>query len=163
MNFTYSKYIKLICIAGLIIILDQITKLIILKNLPLYHSIPIIKDFFHFTHVQNPGGAFGFLSNENSTIRTIMFIGASSIAVIVILYLYNTTPEDKKFLSAGFALILGGAIGNLIDRIRFGYVIDFLDFSIKNIHWPAFNIADSAISIGIIIFAFHVLLGKIPE
>jgi signal peptidase II len=81
----------------------------------------------------------------------------------VIFLLYKNTPKTHSLLAAGFALIFGGAAGNLIDRIRFGKVVDFLDFYIGNLHWPAFNIADSAITIGIAIFIFHILFKKMPE
>jgi signal peptidase II len=77
--------------------------------------------------------------------------------------LYKKTPATHPLLASGFALIFGGAIGNLIDRVRFGKVIDFLDFFIGNLHWPAFNIADSAISVGITIFAVHLVLKKMPD
>ena len=79
------------------------------------------------------------------------------------LYFYNKTPKSFVLLSIGFALVIGGAVGNLIDRIRMGKVVDFLDFYIGNLHWPAFNVADSAVSIGMIIFVFHLVFKKLPE
>jgi signal peptidase II len=85
------------------------------------------------------------------------------VAVGLIFYFYKKTPTEHSWLTAAFALIFGGAIGNLIDRIRFGMVIDFLDFYVGNLHWPAFNIADSAISIGIGIFLYHLIFKKMPE
>ncbi|MGD8293829.1 MAG: signal peptidase II, partial [Desulfobacterales bacterium] len=91
------------------------------------------------------------------------FLFISSLAVGLIFYFYKKTPSSQPILATGFALIFGGAIGNLIDRIRFGNVVDFLDFYIGNHHWPAFNVADSAITIGISIFIFHLLLKKVPE
>jgi signal peptidase II len=86
----------------------------------------------------------------------------SSLAVCVIFYFYKNTPRTHAFLASGFALIFGGAIGNLIDRIRFGKVVDFLDVYIVTYHWPAFNVADSAITVGMIVFVFHILFKKMP-
>ena len=158
----YGKYTKLAVIAGIVVILDQITKILILKNLPLYHSITIIPGFFNITHIHNPGGAFGFMAHQDSSLRKFLFLFLSSFAVCFIFYFYKNTHKTQPFLASGFALIFGGAIGNLIDRIRFGKVVDFLDFYVRNYHWPAFNIADSAITVGITIFIFHLLFRKIP-
>ena len=157
------KYLKLLCIAGTIVVADQITKSLVLAHMPLYDSIPLIPGFFNLTHIRNPGGAFGFLANHSSSLRSIVFLLVSLLAAGLIFWFYLKTPPSHSMLAAGFALIFGGAIGNLIDRIRFGEVIDFLDFYIGNLHWPAFNIADSAISVGVVIFLFHLLLKKIPE
>ena len=158
-----NKYLRLAIIAGLVVLADQFTKALILKNLPLHHSIPIITGIFDITHVRNPGGAFGLLAGMGAVGRTIVFLFISSLAVGLILYFYIKTPIHYGFLAAGFALIFGGAIGNLIDRIRYGAVIDFLDFYIGRHHWPAFNIADSAISVGIFIFLYHLVFKKMPE
>ena len=158
----YGKYKKLAVISGLVVILDQITKILILKNLPLYHSITIIPGLFNITHIHNPGGAFGFMAHQDSSLRNFIFIVLSSFAVCLIFYFYKNTNRTHPFLASGFALIFGGAIGNLIDRIRFGKVVDFLDVYIRNHHWPAFNVADSAITVGITIFIFHLLFKKMP-
>ncbi len=158
----YGKYTKLAVISGLIIIFDQITKVLILKNLPLHRSITVIPGFFSITHIHNPGGAFGFMANQSSSVRNLLFLLLSSLAVCVIFYFYKNTPRTHPFLASGFALIFGGAIGNLIDRIRFGKVVDFLDFYIGTYHWPAFNVADSAITVGMIVFVFHLLFKKMP-
>jgi len=158
-----SKYMRLAGVAGLIVIVDQITKALIVKSMPLYHSVPVIPGFFNITHIQNPGGAFGFLANQSSSLRTIVFLVISSLAVGLIFWFYKNTPKTHPWLANAFAMIFGGAIGNLIDRIRFRKVVDFLDIYLGDLHWPAFNIADSAISIGIAIFIFHLLFKKLPE
>ena len=158
-----DKYRRLIVIAGLIVILDQATKLLVLEALPLFHSVPIVPGFFNLTHIHNPGGAFGFLSSGSSTLQRLVFLSASILAIGLVLYFYNKTPRSFTLLSSGFALIIGGALGNLIDRIRMGKVVDFLDFYIGDIHWPAFNVADSAVSIGMLIFVFHLVFRKLPE
>jgi len=160
---TYNKYLKLAVIAGFVIIFDQITKAVIQNTVPLYHSIEVIPGFFSITHIHNPGGAFGFMANKSSGLRNLIFLFLSSSAICLIFYLYKNTPKKYSLLSACFALILGGALGNLIDRIRFGEVVDFLDFYIGNYHWPAFNVADSAITVGIAIYLFHLIFKKMPE
>ena len=157
-----NKYLKLAIIAGSVIIFDQITKAVILYSLPLYHSISIIPGFFSLTHIHNQGGAFGFMANHSSVLRIIVFLFFSSLATCLIFYFYKKTPVEYSVLAAGFALIFGGAIGNLIDRIRFGEVVDFLYFYIGSFHWPAFNVADSAVSIGMVIFAYHLFFKKLP-
>lgn len=150
--------------AGLIVLADQITKAIILEYLPYHHSVTVVAGFFDITHIHNPGGAFGLMADMSKAVRTVVFLLASSAAVGLILYFYVKTPPSYTLLGFGFALIFGGAIGNLIDRIRLGVVVDFLDFHIGNkFSWPAFNVADSAITVGIFIFGYHLLFKKMPE
>ena len=155
-----NKYLKLLFVAGLVLLFDQVTKVVILKTMPLYHSVSVMPGFFSLTHIHNPGGAFGFLAGQSPDARRMIFLVISFFALCVIFYLYSNTPRSHSLLATGFAMIFGGAIGNLLDRIRFGKVVDFLDFYIGNLHWPAFNIADSAISIGMGIFVFHLLFKK---
>ena len=158
-----NKSIRLIIVAGLVILSDQVTKALVIKYLPLHKNIPVIDGFFDITHILNPGGAFGLMANMSATVRAVVFLFISSLAVGLILYFYIKTPRQYVFLAIGFALIFGGAIGNLIDRVRFGVVVDFLDVYIGKYHWPAFNIADSAITVGIFIFIYHLLFKKMPE
>jgi signal peptidase II len=158
-----NKYIRLAFVAGLVVLADQITKALIVKHLPLHNSITVIEGLFDITHILNPGGAFGLMADMSVVVRTIIFLFISSLAVGLIFYFYIKTPQDYVFLSLGFALIFGGAVGNLIDRVRFGMVVDFLDFYIGSHHWPAFNIADSAITVGIFIFIYHLVFKKMPE
>jgi signal peptidase II len=158
-----NKYIKLVVFAGIIVLLDQFTKALIIGHVSFGQTIPVMGGVFNITHIHNPGGAFGLMANLSPTLRSIVFLFISSLAVGLIFYFYKKTPPNYPWLSAAFALIFGGAIGNLIDRLRFGFVIDFLDFYIGNLHWPAFNVADSAISVGIGIFVFHLLFKKMPE
>lgn len=161
-NLKYGKYTKLAVISGLVIIFDQVTKILILKTLPLYHTITIVPGFFNITHIHNPGGAFGFMAHQDSSFRHLLFVLLSLFAICFIIYFYKNTIRTQPLLASGFSLIFGGAIGNLIDRIRFGKVVDFLDFYIRNYHWPAFNVADSAITVGVTVFIFHLLFKKVP-
>ena len=158
-----KKYISLAIVSGAVVVADQITKALILKYLPLHHSITVVAGLFDITHILNPGGAFGLMADTSVVVRTVVFLFISSLAVGLILYFYIKTPPGYALLAAGFALIFGGAIGNLIDRVRFGMVVDFLDFYIGKYHWPAFNIADSAITVGLFIFLYHLLFKKLPE
>ena len=158
-----NKYTILIGVAGFTVILDQITKAVILKFVPLFDSRVIIPGLFNITHIHNPGGAFGFMATQAPAYRHFLFLGISLLALCLIFYFYIKTPEKQHFLSVGFALIFGGALGKMIDRIRFGKVVDFLDIYLGNQHWPAFNVADSAISVGVAIFIYHLLFKKIPE
>jgi signal peptidase II len=129
--------------------LDQVTKYLILKNLSVYDSREIFP-FLHIVHVKNTGAAFGMFQTLGST----FFIILSAVAILFIIYLL----AQRTYNTFGLSLILGGALGNLIDRICYGKVVDFIDFSVGSFHWPAFNVADSALTIGItIIIAAHFL------
>jgi signal peptidase II len=156
-----TKMTRLGVVAGSVLILDQVTKALILAYLPLGGSIPVVRGFFDLTHVHNPGGAFGFLAGMSAEVRSLLFIAVSLVAAGLILYFYWQTPPGQRFLSGGLALIFGGAVGNLVDRMRFGIVVDFLDVYAGSLHWPAFNVADSAITVGVGIFAYHILFRKI--
>ncbi len=155
--------IRLILVSGFVVIADQITKYIIKTNLVLHDNIIVIAKFFNITYILNPGGAFGFFASQSLEIRRFIFLFMSSIVACFVLWFYKKCAQDYIFLSYGLALIFGGAIGNLIDRFLYGKVVDFLDFYIGSAHWPAFNIADSAISIGMGILIYHILFNKVPE
>jgi signal peptidase II len=158
-----NKYVRLAGIALVIVTMDMVTKAIVLRAMPLYKSITVIPGVFSLTHIQNPGGAFGFLSQLSPTLRLTIFLVGSAVAIVLVFYFYATTPDTHPWLSLAFAFIFGGALGNLIDRLRFGAVVDFLDFYIGSAHWPAFNVADSAITIGITVFVIHLVFKKLPE
>jgi signal peptidase II len=126
----------------------------------LHDSMPIINGLFNFTYVKNPGAAFGFLAGAPPFFRSVFFIGVTVAAIMLILYYIRKTKTEEPLLTASFSLIMGGAVGNLIDRVRFGEVIDFLDLYIGPHHWPAFNIADSAISVGAILLVYDMIHRK---
>lgn len=148
---------------GTVVILDQLSKAVVRFYLPLYQSVPVISGFFSLTHIENPGGAFGFLAGYQSSLQRLFFLIGTLAAVGVLIYLYKKIPATYSLLAAGLALIMGGAVGNLLDRIRFGKVTDFLDIFIGHLHWPAFNIADSAVTVGGVIFIYHLIFRKIPD
>ena len=157
-----KKYWMLFFITLVTVVADQVTKYAVLASLAIYESVEIIPGFFNLTHVHNPGGTFGFMANQPQGVRTVLFLVISALAAGFVLYLYKTTPRTYPWLLAGLALIFGGAGGNLIDRIRFGIVVDFLDVYVKGVHWPAFNVADSAITVGMTVLVFHILFKKVP-
>nr|WP_188648406.1 signal peptidase II [Marinithermofilum abyssi] len=129
-------------IAVAVLLLDQVTKWFVLHRMELYESIPVWDDVFHITSHRNRGAAFGILQNQQW-----LFIGITVVVTAVLLvYIYRLRKEGAMMLWS-LSLILGGAVGNLIDRVRFGEVVDFLDFRL--IHYPIFNVADSAIVIGV--------------
>jgi signal peptidase II len=136
---------------GLILILDQITKFYVDSSMRLHESIPVIQGFFSITYVRNPGAAFGFLADASPLFRSIFFVAVTGLAVILVVQDIWKSRAEEPLLTFALSLILSGAVGNLIDRVRLGEVIDFLDVYIGSTHWPAFNVADSAISVGAVI------------
>lgn len=142
-----SRYRTLSIIACVILILDQATKLYVDANFLLHESVPVIRDFFHLTYVRNKGAAFGILADN--AVRIPFFIIVSIVAMFGILWYIKRIRADQKLTIFSLSLIFSGALGNLIDRIRLGEVIDFLDVFWQRHHWPAFNVADSAITVGV--------------
>lgn len=151
-----KKYLILIAIAGFIICLDQVTKTYIHTNFEYNYAntnkkqkLTVIPQFFDITYVRNYGAAFGLLRNANPKYRKIFFLMIPPIALIIILYMLMGVLPTDRWQIVSLSSIFGGAIGNYIDRIQYNYVIDFLDFYIKDSHYPAFNIADMAILGGV--------------
>lgn len=130
------------------IALDQATKLWVSSSMEAWSGHAVIAGFFNLVHVLNRGAAWGFLNSEDISWQRPMFIGIGLVALAFIGYMLKTADEKDAWMITGLGLIAGGAIGNLIDRIRLGVVVDFLDFYVGNYHWPAFNIADCALTVG---------------
>jgi signal peptidase II len=145
-------------IAVVVIIVDQLTKLWIMATFPLHGQQNIIPGFFNLVYVTNTGAAFGFLAGSNSMLRQVFFVAVAIMALIVIVISYGHMKRQGRLFVYALGLIAGGAVGNLIDRIRFGSVVDFLDFYVGSYHWPAFNAADSAITTGVGLFLLGTLL-----
>jgi signal peptidase II len=141
-----------------VISMDQVTKIWILHNFALYESKVMIPGFFNLTYITNNGAAFSILAGQPALWRQIFFIGTAGVALVFIWMAQRSFGRTSALYTVALALIAGGAIGNLIDRIRFGFVIDFLDFFIGVHHFPAFNIADSAITVGVTLFIINNLL-----
>ena len=134
----------------IILSLDRLTKLLVTKSLSLNQSVPVIKGVFHITLIHNRGAAFGILKNQ------VPFLILTSAIAIILIYLNLKDNRGKIIYAVSLSFILAGALGNLIDRLFLGYVIDFLDFRI----WPVFNIADSAITIGAVLLGWYILFNK---
>jgi signal peptidase II len=175
-NLRYSLYALL---SGGIILLDQWTKALVQQRISLHESIPVIPHLFNLTYIRNPGAAFGLFVGMDKGVRTLLFLAITVAAVSVIgYYFFASIHEDQRlglleqaergaepaaggapirqagsrhnrWLRIGLALVFGGAIGNLIDRMRYGEVVDFLDWYLGAYHWPAFNVADSSITVGV--------------
>lgn len=146
--------------AAIVIALDQITKTAISSSFVMHESFPVINGFFNLVYVMNPGAAFGFLASASATFRYIFFIGITCLALVLIIY-YLIKNEKGSIISViSLTLIFGGAVGNLIDRIRFGAVVDFLDVYISTYHWPAFNVADSVICVGAALMIWEIIYGS---
>ncbi|HZV80832.1 MAG TPA: signal peptidase II [Geobacteraceae bacterium] len=150
-----AKYLILLILTPLVLVIDQLTKLYIDRSMQLYQSIPVIDGLFNITYLRNKGAAFSFLANASW--RLPFFILVSVIAVGAIMVAFTKLRNDQHFAAVSLTLILSGAVGNLIDRIRLGEVIDFLDVYWRNHHWPAFNIADSAICVGVALLALDMV------
>ncbi|MCH6545099.1 MAG: lipoprotein signal peptidase [Deltaproteobacteria bacterium] len=156
-----SHKIKLIGLTlTLILVLDQGTKIIVDRTIPLHHSIPVIDNLFNLTHIRNTGAAFGILAGRSGWVRSSFLLFFSLVAMGFIIVLLRRLPENEKTLTIALSFILGGAIGNLLDRLLYGEVIDFLDFYWSRYHWPAFNAADSFITVGVILTLFRLIQSK---
>jgi signal peptidase II len=145
---------------GVIVLFDRITKLYILSGMTLHNSYSVIEGLFDITYIRNPGAAFGILSAAPPFFRSVFFIVVTVLAIFLILYYLRKSEKGNLLQEISLSLIMGGALGNLMDRILYGEVIDFLDFYVGSHHWPAFNVADSAISIGAAILIITMLGGQ---
>ncbi len=145
----------------LVLVVDQLTKVVASSTLHLHQSKMVIPGLFSFTLVHNNGMAFGIMSGAPSALRTAMLTALSGAALLLIIYYCSTIPRSRVWLQFGLSLIMGGALGNIIDRLRLQHVVDFLDFHWQGHSWPAFNVADSCISIGMALLVLDFLLGFI--
>lgn len=142
-------------IVALGLVVDQASKLYIHGSMTLYQSIPVLDGLFNITYLRNKGAAFSFLSNASW--RIPFFITVTLVAAVVILVALRKLRDDQRSAQVALAMIFSGAIGNLIDRVRLGEVIDFLDVYWRSYHWPAFNVADSLICVGVALVALDML------
>lgn len=142
-----QRYRLLLIVVAVVLPLDQLTKIYIDSTMELHQSRTVIENFFNICYVLNPGAAFGMLAN--SPFRLPLLSGVAFFALAVILWLFKRLDVEQQLQRLGLALVFSGAIGNLIDRVRLGAVIDFIDVHWYQSHWPAFNVADSAITIGV--------------
>ena len=155
-----SKTAFVSLVTGAVVVLDQVTKWYVRQAMPLYESVPVIDGFFSITHARNPGGAFSLLAGVSPGIRVPFFFIACATAIGVLIYFLRQIPANQRWLLFAVAGVLGGALGNLIDRIAFGQVTDFLLVYWRQYQWPAFNVADSFITIGVAILIGHSLFTR---
>lgn len=139
---------KFLWIIPLTVVIDQISKFVVRGSMTLYQSDPVLGDFFRLTYIHNSGAAFG-LNMGSPLLHTLVSI----VALGVLVYLYRTLQEDERLLQAALCLVLGGAVGNIIDRLYLGEVVDFFDFGFGDLRWPVFNFADSFVTVGVILLA----------
>ena len=148
---TRWRLFGLIVVVGLVV--DQFTKIVIDRSMTLYQSIPVLDGLFNLTYLRNKGAAFSFLATASW--RIPFFIGVTLVAAVVILMTVRKLREEQRLAQSALAMIFSGAVGNLIDRVRLGEVIDFLDVYWKGYHWPTFNVADSLICVGVTLMALE--------
>ncbi|MFN8627933.1 MAG: signal peptidase II [Candidatus Binatia bacterium] len=152
------KYAVVLSLAGVAVIVDQLSKWYIRQHFALYESVSVIDSFFQITYARNAGGAFGLLNQGARAWRLPFFVAASCVAVVVLLMFVRRVRPGQWWLLVALGSILGGALGNLIDRMMSGEVTDFLDVYWRGYHWPTFNVADSCITVGMAILVGYSLL-----
>jgi len=149
-----------LAVAALLAALDQWTKALVAASMPLYSSRELIDGFFSLVHTRNTGIAFSLFADSGPLVRSVLVPLLSVAAVALVIYLFWNSPPAAGRTHWGLSLILAGAIGNLYDRAVYGYVVDFLDFYVGGYHWPAFNVADSCITIGAGLILMDAMLGS---
>lgn len=162
-----AKYKILGCVASAVFFLDQLTKYFVLKTLARGEFIPIISGYLDLVHVRNPGAAFGMLSGLPAGIRDPFFYLVTFVAVIILIYAFRRMNAVNRFYIIPLSLISGGVMGNFVDRVRFGNVVDFVSVHIRDkiiwnisLEWPAFNVADAAITVSMVWIMIHILRGR---
>ena len=147
-----TKVLVTVAVAAVVIVLDQWTKALVVEHMALYETRAIIEGFFSLTYVRNTGAAFGILAGDlSAAVRVPFFLAVSGLAVALLVWFLRGLPAERTVMIAACGGVLGGAVGNMIDRVRLGEVIDFLDVYVGAYHWPTFNVADSAITVGVIL------------
>jgi signal peptidase II len=157
-----SKWMLALVVAISVVVLDQATKAMVASTMRLHQSIPLIDGVAAFTYVRNTGAAFGILAGRAAALRTPFFLVISGGAVLLLLWFLRGLPAERRLLVVACGAVAGGALGNMIDRAMLGEVIDFVDLSIGTYHWPAFNVADSAITLGVIVLCLDALRQPAP-
>ena len=152
-------FIILLALLGL----DQLSKLLVVASLDLYEVRPLVPGFFNLVHVTNKGAAFSMFASVDSPLRHYFFVAVNSAAFLGLTIAAWKMSSQHLLYRVSFAMIAAGALGNLVDRLRFGAVIDFLDFYVGTYHWPAFNVADSAICVGVVVLLVMNIMEMINE
>ena len=145
-----------------VLTVDRWTKLLIQKRFELNGSISVIDGLFNITYVRNTGVAFGIFSSISSPAKTVLLSVFTACAAVVVVTYSVRSPARNRLLQIALSLILGGALGNLYDRLVYSYVVDFIELYAGSYHWPSFNVADSAISIGVALLALEIIRNEAP-
>jgi signal peptidase II len=163
MSFRFKRRLPYIVLAAVTLALDRWTKALIQKRFDLNESISVIDGLFNITYVRNTGVAFGIFDPLSLPAKSVLLSVFTAVAAVVVITYSVRSSLRNRLLQFALALVLGGALGNLYDRLVYGYVVDFLEFYVRTYHWPSFNVADSAISIGVILLALEILRNEAPS
>ncbi len=157
------RFLVPVAVATFIFIADQATKIVVRYTIDPRDSIPIFDGFIHLVHARNPGAAFSFLAQAPAWFRGPFFLGITIVAVVVLLYVIARAPAEDRLMRVALGGVLGGALGNLLDRLIYGEVTDFIDVHWREYHWPAFNVADSSITLAVIAVVIQALFSARPS
>ena len=163
MPFGLQGRLPYLALVASILLLDRWTKALIQKRFDLNESISVIDGFFNITYVRNTGVAFGIFDPLSLPAKSVVLSVFTAFAAVVVITYSVRSPLRNRLLQFALALILGGALGNLFDRVAYGYVVDFLEFYVRAYHWPSFNVADSTISIGVVLLALEIIRNEAPS
>ncbi len=155
-----KKLLAFVVIALVVLVSDQVTKCLVATSIPLHRWVEIIPGFLDLVHTRNPGAAFGILADSSTHLSSLFLVLVSVIALVGIVWMVGASERIDTYLLVGLALFFGGAGGNLVDRVRFGEVIDFIDVYVGNFHWPTFNVGDASLCVGTALFFLHFLLER---
>lgn len=147
-------------IIAFIIAADQASKWLLVRSLPLEASRDVVKGFLRLWHVRNSGAVWGFFSGHDGGLVPKVITGLAVAALLIVAWFFLRAGRHERLELAAYAFILGGALGNIVDRLRLGYVVDFIDAYVKTWHWPTFNVADSCITVGVLLLALSLWRGK---
>ena len=157
-----KRHLPYLLLMAVIVVLDQATKAIVVRSLDLHEYIPLVDGLLSLSHVRNRGAAFGFLSDWDVPYQSALLAVLSLAALLAIAFYFMRLPAAARLPRISLALVLGGALGNLLDRVRLGYVVDFVHVYWRQYQWPDFNVADSAITVGVTLLVLDVLRSPGP-
>jgi signal peptidase II len=158
-----GKWRSALAIAAAVLVLDQLAKLLVVRFMRLHQSIALVDGFLSLTHVRNTGAAFGLFAGRLATLQVPFFLVISTIAVILLLWFLRGVAAERRLIVAACGAVIGGALGNMLDRVALGEVIDFVDVYVGAYHWPAFNVADAAITVGVTVLCLDALWQPAPS
>ena len=163
MPFKFQARLPYFLLAAVIVALDRWTKSLIQSRFDLSDTVTIVDGFFNITYIRNTGVAFGIFSSVDSPAKAVLLSLFTAFAAIVVSLYSLRSPAGNRLLQVALGFILSGALGNLYDRLVYGYVVDFLEFYLRTYHWPSFNVADSAISTGVALLALEIIRNETPS